>query len=108
MSLQNYSVDQIAGAIVLTLGAIGGLLAIIFKSRCLCKFRIGFTDDCNICMCERHPPPKDSDDEGPIPTTSKEGEEEKETIIPDEIPDIELQKVKFKEEKELEYPSPSP
>jgi hypothetical protein len=34
-----------------------GILVVIFKSRCFCKFRIGFSDDCSLCMCERKPPP---------------------------------------------------
>lgn len=32
--LANYTIDQVAGALALTLGSIGGLCLIIFKSRC--------------------------------------------------------------------------
>tara|TARA_R110001606_G_scaffold141058_2_gene280212 strand:+ start:2332 stop:2571 length:240 start_codon:yes stop_codon:yes gene_type:complete len=32
--LGNYTIDQIAGALALTLGSIGGLCLIMFKSRC--------------------------------------------------------------------------
>ena len=49
--LQDYSVDQAAGAIVLVLGAVASLLLVIWQSRCHCK--------CNLCYiftCERKPP----------------------------------------------------
>lgn len=64
--LQSFNINELAGATGLILGAVGGLLAIIWKSRCYCKMRIGCSDNCNICMCERKPPPdpNDSDDEG--------------------------------------------
>ena len=64
--LQSFNINELAGATGLILGAVSGILVVIFKSRCYCKFRIGFTDNCNICMCERKPPPDvviDSDDE---------------------------------------------
>tara|TARA_R110002096_G_scaffold380007_1_gene573996 strand:- start:256 stop:618 length:363 start_codon:yes stop_codon:yes gene_type:complete len=49
--LQNYSVDQVAGAFVLCLGAIASLLLVVWQSKCHCK--------CNLCyifQCERRPP----------------------------------------------------
>ena len=52
--LQDYSVDQAAGAIVLILGAVASLLLVIWQSRCHCK--------CNLCylfQCERRPPNED-------------------------------------------------
>ena len=52
--LQDYSVDQAAGAIVLVLGAVASLLLVICQSRCHCK--------CNLCyifQCERRPPSED-------------------------------------------------
>ena len=49
--LQPYSVDQLAGAVVLCLGAIGSLLLVIWQSRCLCKINL-----CYIFQCERRPP----------------------------------------------------
>ena len=32
--LADYTIDQVAGALALTLGSIGGLCLILFKSRC--------------------------------------------------------------------------
>tara|TARA_R110000824_G_scaffold18954_7_gene74277 strand:+ start:3471 stop:3758 length:288 start_codon:yes stop_codon:yes gene_type:complete len=61
--LQEFNINELAGATGLMLGALGTVLAIIFKSRCYCKFRLGLTDNCNICMCERKPPPDKVDDD---------------------------------------------
>ena len=49
--LQDYSVDQAAGAIVLVLGAIAGLLQVIWMSKCHCKVNL-----CYLFRCERRPP----------------------------------------------------
>ena len=67
--LQNFTIDQFAGASALILGSFGGLLMIIWKSRCACRMRLGFSDKCYLFDCERKPPPdeKDSDDEQIIP-----------------------------------------
>jgi len=67
--LQNFTIDQFAGASALILGSFGGLLMIIWKSRCACRMRLGFSDKCYVFDCERKPPPdeKDSDDEQIIP-----------------------------------------
>lgn len=61
--IQDMSVDQLAGAIVLVLGAIGSLLLVIWQSRCACKCRIGISDKCYIFDCSREPPPP-PDEEG--------------------------------------------
>ena len=52
--LQNYSVDQAAGAVVLVLGAVGGLLLVIWQSACHCKINC-----CYLFQCERRPPSED-------------------------------------------------
>ena len=57
--LQDYTVDQAAGAIALTLGALGSLLLVIWQSRCLCRCRIGISEQCYIFDCSREPPPLD-------------------------------------------------
>ena len=49
--LQNYSVDQAAGAIVLVLGAVASLLLVIWQSKCHCKINC-----CYLFQCERRPP----------------------------------------------------
>ena len=49
--LQDYSVDQAAGAIVLVLGAVASLLLVIWQSKCHCKINL-----CYVFQCERRPP----------------------------------------------------
>ena len=66
--LQSFNINELAGATGLILGGVSGLLVVIFKSRCYCKFRVGCNDNCSLCMCERKPPPEptnndDTDDE---------------------------------------------
>ncbi len=48
------SVDQLAGAVVLILGAIGSLLLVIWQSKCHCKMNL-----CYLFQCERRPPNED-------------------------------------------------
>lgn len=59
--LQNFTIDQAAGAFALTLGAVGTLLLVIWQSRCLCKCRLGLNEKCELFYCERQPPPEDED-----------------------------------------------
>lgn len=61
--LQDFTIDQLAGASALVLGSIGGLLMIIWKSRCACRMRVGCSDKCYIFDCERAPPPDNVDSE---------------------------------------------
>ena len=58
--LQEFNINELAGATGLILGALGGLLAISWKSRCHCRMNL-----CYLCQCERKPPPDegDSDDD---------------------------------------------
>ena len=96
--LQSFNINELAGATGLILGGVSGLLVVIFKSRCYCKFRVGCNDQCSLCMCERKPPPdttnNDTDDEDAKkdeknklkPTKSKpvEPEPEPERLIPND------------------------
>ena len=80
--LQDFTIDQFAGALALTLGSVGGLLMIIWKSRCMCKMNC-----CYLFQCERRPPQeneKDSDEEPNAPSAiaSNDAAAEGERIIP--------------------------
>jgi len=85
--LQEFNINELAGATGLMLGALGGLLAVIWKSRCHCKMNL-----CYLCQCERKPPPDEGldSDEEIVPTDLKEKNKEE-------------KKEDKKEEGELEY-----
>lgn len=51
IEIDEMSVDQFAGAVVLILGAVGSLLLVIWQSKCHCKVNL-----CYIFQCERRPP----------------------------------------------------
>lgn len=86
--LQQFNINELAGATGLILGAIGGLLAVIWKSRCYCRMNL-----CYLCFCERKPPPdkNDSSDEETKPDTKPDDK-------PDDKPDA---KPESKEEEKL-------
>ncbi len=106
--LQQFNINELAGATGLILGALGGILAIIFKSRCYCRLNL-----CYICFCERKPPPDspmgdesdDDDDDEPLKEKDKKGkdetdpekgrEKEDETLIPAKTPKKESGNVEF-------------
>jgi len=91
--LQDYSVDQAAGAVVLILGAVASLLLVVWQSKCHCKVNL-----CYLFQCERRPPNEDEmkglkqqaqklkknkEDEKLVPTKSREPEPEPE---PESLP----------------------
>ena len=92
--LQDFTIDQFAGATALVLGSFGGLLMIIWKSRCACRMRVGCSDSCYIFDCERAPPPDDQDSDN---ESSKQATADKDKIK-------KLKKTLSK--KEEEAPSP--
>jgi hypothetical protein len=49
--LQDYSVDQLGGFVVMVAGAIGSLLLVVWQSKCHCKVNC-----CYLFQCERRPP----------------------------------------------------
>lgn len=74
-TLQDYSVDQLAGAVVLVLGAIASLLLVVWQSKCHCKMNL-----CYIFQCERRPP-SEEEMEG-LKEQSEKLKKKKETLIP--------------------------
>eukprot|EP01043_Picozoa_sp_COSAG02_P095028 COSAG02_NODE_31421_length_533_cov_1265.235023_1_plen_96_part_00 len=79
--LQDFTIDQMAGAIALSLGAVGTLLLVIWQSRCVCRCRLGLSDKCYLFDCSREPPPiEDAQEPSPEPKPEQlvptEGEEE--------------------------------
>jgi len=51
IQVEPMSVDQLAGAVVLFLGAVGSLLLVVWQSKCHCRVNL-----CYIFQCERRPP----------------------------------------------------
>lgn len=85
--LQDFTIDQLAGALALSLGAVGTLLLVIWQSRCLCRCRLGLSDKCYIFDCERAPPPLEEDEEKDKkkePPVNKETEEVEPNLVYEE------------------------
>jgi len=101
--MEEFNINELAGATGLILGAVSGILVVIFKSRCYCKFRVGVNDNCSICMCERKPPPdpQDSDDE----KDKKNKKDEKKELAPVEVQEPNTPRLIPKKSKE---PEPEP
>ena len=55
--MEDFTIDQFAGSLALILGSIGGLLMIIWKSRCACRINC-----CWLFRCERLPPNDDKEE----------------------------------------------
>jgi len=55
--LENFTIDQFAGALALSLGAIGSLLLVIWQSKCHCRINL-----CYLFTCERKPGPDEVKD----------------------------------------------
>tara|TARA_R110002096_G_scaffold279113_2_gene473310 strand:+ start:1309 stop:1650 length:342 start_codon:yes stop_codon:yes gene_type:complete len=54
--LENFTIDQFAGALALSLGAVGSLLLVIWQSKCHCRINL-----CYLFTCERKPGPTEED-----------------------------------------------
>ena len=82
--LQQFNINELAGATGLILGAVSGILVVVFKSRCYCRLNL-----CYLCFCERKPPPDvvdhDSDDDEKKSLKEKEKSKEKEKQKQDKI-----------------------
>ncbi len=83
--LQNYSVDQAAGAVVLVLGAVASLLLVIWQSRCHCKMNL-----CYIFQCERRPPSEEEMEGLKEKAEKLKGEKKSPAKKPVEKPDEQL------------------
>tara|TARA_R110000744_G_scaffold242607_1_gene359671 strand:+ start:221 stop:523 length:303 start_codon:yes stop_codon:yes gene_type:complete len=76
--LANYTIDQVAGALALTLGSVGGLCLILFKSRCQ---RISIC--WGIWSCDRKVAEEDQEEVKDKPVA---GKTEEEAIVPPVLP----------------------
>jgi len=93
--LQNYSVDQAAGAVVLVLGAVASLLLVIWQSKCHCKMNL-----CYIFQCERRPPSEEEMKGLKDQVTKRKEDKEKKQKDKDKV--VEDEELMPKKEKEKE------
>ena len=90
--LQQFNINELAGATGLILGALGGLLAVIWKSRCHCKMNL-----CYLCWCERLPPPDNTNEDSSDEDDKKKKEDKKDDKKEDKKDD----KIKINVEEEV-------
>ncbi len=91
IQIKEMTIDQLAGAVVLFLGAVGSLLLVIWQSRCACRCRIGCSDKCYIFDCTRDPPPlnednEDNDNANEVVNNDNNNDNNDENIIPNNNP----------------------
>ena len=84
--LENFTIDQFAGALALSLGAVGSLLLVIWQSKCHCRINL-----CYLFTCERKPGPTEEDpknkkDKKDKKTVAGKAEEEDIIPLPDSVP----------------------
>ena len=103
--LQDYSVDQLAGAVVLVLGAVASLLLVVWRSKCFCRVNL-----CYIFQCERRPPNeeelkglKDQANKMKEKRAAIKSEKEDKILKEVETPKL-IPKTKSKDERILPYP----
>ena len=106
--LQDFTIDQLAGALALSLGAVGTLLLVIWQSRCLCRCRLGLSDKCYIFDCERAPPPLEEDEEKGKGDTKGTNEKKKEPPVNQETEEVEPNLVYDDNVVEPILPEPEP
>ncbi len=91
IEIKEMTIDQLAGAVVLFLGAVGSLLLVIWQSRCACRCRIGCSERCYIFDCSREPPPlkednEDNDNANEVVNNDNNNNNNDENIIPNNNP----------------------
>ena len=79
--MEQFNINELAGATAIILTGISGILVVIFKSRCFCKFRVGISDKYSICMCERKPPPDPKEEDSEEETNDKDKDKDKDKDV---------------------------
>lgn len=103
-AMEQFNINELAGATGLILGAVSGILVVIFKSRCFCKFRVGISDKYSLCMCERKPPPDIKEDSDGEDKKDPEGQVIRDKKVDDKKEDKKVDR----SSKELKEPEPEP
>ena len=118
IEIDKMSVDQLAGAFVLIMGAIGSLLLVIWQSKCKCSCRIGLSDTCYIFDCTREPPSTEelktlADETKALAKKQKDDKKNKSKPVPPTVPtppivDVESQKPLSRSPSFVVGPEPEP
>jgi hypothetical protein len=85
VKMEDFTISDLAQAVVLGLGAVSALLLVLWQSRCLCRCRLGISDQCYIFDCSREPPPTIDEEKGKEKEKDKEKDkllEKEEQILP--------------------------
>ena len=81
--LQPMTVDQLAGAFALAMGALGSLLLVVWQSRC--RLRVNC---CYVFRCDREPPPEEMKKKTKDKTKDKDKDKDKDKELAEEEEDI--------------------
>ena len=87
-AMEQFNINELAGASAIILTGISGILVVIFKSRCFCKIRLGISDTYSCCICERKPPPDLIDSEEDDKKDDKKDDKIDEKLIPNNLDDL--------------------
>jgi hypothetical protein len=83
LRMEEFTISDLAQAVVLGLGAMGSLLLVVWQSRCLCRCRIGLGDQCYIFDCSREPPPLAPDEEEVTDNKTLNKDKDKDKVVPE-------------------------
>lgn len=107
-AMEQFNINELAGATGLILGAVSGILVVIFKSRCFCKFRVGISDKYSLCMCERKPPPDSPRDPESSDTEDPKDPKDPKDASADVDPKKDKDPKKIRKGADLPYPDETP
>ena len=108
-AMEQFNINELAGATGLILGAVSGILVVIFKSRCFCKFRVGISDKYSLCMCERKPPPDSPRDLGDDSSDPEDPKDPKDPKTEDsKSPEVDPKTEGSRKGADLPYPDDKP
>lgn len=73
--IQPMTIDQLAGAFALAMGAIGSVLLVIWQSRC--RLRVNC---CYVFRCDREPPPDKKEEKKKVEEVIEEDEDNDDNV----------------------------
>ena len=86
VNMEDFTISDLAQAVVLGLGAMGSLLLVVWQSRCGIHCRLGCSDNCYLCDCKREPPADKDDKKDDKKDDEEDNEDDDEAIMPNDNP----------------------